>query len=99
MKLVAAILAVLMLAACGGMPRHAETTTDLPAILAFEDLPAGSVIVIDDREMQIGDETDKFEIAVAAGTHNIVIRQGSNRLYEREVFVERGTTREIRIDM
>lgn len=99
MKIIAVVFATLLLAACGGMPKHAETTTDLPAVLAFSNLPPGSVLVIDNNEITVGSDTDKLEIVVSAGSHNVIIRQGMTRLYEREVFVERGTTREIRIGM
>lgn len=91
-----AILACLTLTACGAMPKHADIRADEATILVVVGAPQGAAVVVDGRMLASqGGEGTRY--VITPGTRHVEVFMGGNLLYERDVFVQEGTTREIHI--
>ncbi|MAU40370.1 MAG: hypothetical protein CMF31_01995 [Kordiimonas sp.] len=84
----------LVLAACGSMPKHYNTRgTDTPEI-SIMNAPEGSTLLLDGQN--IGAVTaERHIIPVAKGSHDISIMNAGSVIYERTIFIENGTRKEI----
>ncbi|GEQ99038.1 hypothetical protein JCM17844_26750 [Iodidimonas gelatinilytica] len=95
-KFFVALAASLLLAACGSMPKHANVRSDEPAIVQVIGAPEGSSVLWDGAILgQTSGKTTRFE--VGAGSHKLVVRTGTQILFDRDIFIQDGTTRNIQI--
>lgn len=95
-KKILCVVVVALLAACGGLPKHKEISTDNPSILEVIGAPEGAE-VWSGGNMLGTIEKKKVRFTIASGVHKIRIVSGSAALYDRDVFVEKGTTRQINL--
>lgn len=91
-----AILACFTLTACGAMPKHADIRADEATYLVLLNAPAGSAVSVDGVITASQDE-EGTRYVITAGTRHVEVYIGGSILYEREIFIQEGTTREIRI--
>lgn len=91
-----AILACFTLSACGAMPKHADIRADQATWLVLLNAPAGASVVVDGVVM--ASQKGKGErYVISAGTRHVEVFIGGSILYERDIFIREGTTREIRV--
>lgn len=96
MRKLACFVLVAFLAACGGLPKTKEISTDNPSTLEVISAPEGAQVWSDG--IMLGSiEKKKVRFVIASGTHKVKIVDGSATLYEREIFVEKGTTRQVNL--
>ena len=81
-------LACLLVAACGGLPRYAETRRDEPARVELVGAPAGAELYVD------GEMVGRI-FTIDKGTRRVEVRSGGAVIYRRDLFVQDGTTRVI----
>lgn len=87
-------LSCLLVAACGGLPRYAETRRDEPARVELVGAPAGAELYVD-GEMVGRISDDRRIFTVEKGTRRVEIRSGGTVIYRRDLFVQDGSTRVI----
>ena len=90
------ILACFTLSACGAMPKHADIRADQATYLVLLDAPAGASVTVD-GVFTASQDDEGARYVIAPGTRHVEVFLGGNLLYEREVFIREGTTREIRV--
>lgn len=91
-----AILACFTLSACGAMPKHADIRADQATWLVLLNAPEGAAVSVDG--VITASQDDKGErYVISAGTRHIEVFIGGSILYERDIFIREGTTREIRV--
>ena len=95
-KNLSCVLLIALLAACGGLPKHKEITTDNPSTLEIIGAPDGAQLWVDGNLLD-SVEKSKARYRVVAGTHNIRITAGADPIYEREIFIEKGSIRQINL--
>lgn len=83
-----------MLAACGSMPKHEEIRADQLTSIVLTNLPAGATVSVDGRAF-LGVNGEILSVPVEPGMHLVEVRLGSAVIYQREIFIDDGTTREI----
>jgi len=88
-RLVAAGL-IFALAACGGLPKHAEVRVEQASMLVFQGGPSGASVVIDGKEVAKLTNKDTT-VQIQDGSRQVKVLSGSNTLYERTVFIQDGT--------
>lgn len=84
----------LALAACGSLPKHAETTRDPGSFIMLWDMK-GAELTVDGRFVGVADRK-KSRFPVEPGMHDVQVFSGGRQIYQRDVFIEKGTTREVR---
>jgi len=84
-----------LLAGCGAMPKHHESRGADSAQIIFDAFPKGATIYVDGSARGTIDDDDATPIAVGAGTHDVEVRTGSHVVFERQVFIEKGTERHV----
>lgn len=90
----AVILVCLALSACGGLPKRKEINTDAPSILEILAAPEGADVWVDGARVGIV-EKKRARFPIAPGTRKVKIYTDGRALFEREVFVEKGSTRQV----
>ena len=85
------------LAACGSLPKHAETRSDQPTPIVLGSLPMGATVRVDGRPVYGTDEEGNLSVPVKAGMHSVEVSMGSTVIYQREVFLDEGTARIITV--
>ena len=94
MKHVIAIVACLFIAACGGMPKHADVRADQVTTINITNGPAGAAVIVDGAVAgYLGSDGAKF--VVTPGTRHVEVSLNGQVIYDRKIFIDSGTTREI----
>lgn len=91
-----AILACFTLSACGAMPKHADIRADQATWLVLLNAPEGAAVSVD-GVVTASEEGKGERYVITAGTRHIEVFIGGSILYERDIFITEGTTREIRV--
>jgi hypothetical protein len=78
------------------MPKHADIRADEATILILVGAPDGAALSVD-GVMLASQSGDGKRYVIAPGTRHVEVFLGGNLLYERDVFIQEGTTREIRV--
>lgn len=93
------LAACAVLAACGSLPKHAEVRTDEAPTIRVVGAPVGSHVMVDGTLVSVTEaRTHKRPIPVSGGNHRVQVVLGQQVLYDREVFIQPGTERQIKID-
>lgn len=84
---------VLVISACGGLPKHAETRSDnSPKVVLVE--AVGAQLFIDGK--LAGTAEDEHAVfAITPGTHQVHIRQNGLVIFDKKLFIQGNTYREI----
>jgi len=97
-----AFAATLFLAACGSYPVSETSHQENVAFLYIVDAPANSRVIVDDQTLVTYDEggsSTRDRIAIKPGVHSVRIAAADGTtLFEREVFLDQGSTRKINLD-
>ncbi len=84
-----------LLSACGAMPHHQELRTNPLSHLIVSGFSEGAVVYLDGNQVAtVSKHMDP--LVISQGTHKVEVREGGSVSYERELFIELGTDREIR---
>lgn len=98
MKKIIIVALCLFVVACGSRPKHAETTKDPASVIFLADVPEGAELMIDGKFAGVAGKKKKLNrFPVEAGRHTVELFSGGSLIYQREVFIDKGTTREVRI--
>lgn len=85
---------VLLIAACGSMPKHNEIREDDQPTLFVQDNGIGSQLYVDGNYLGVVEEDSQL-FNIAKGEHNVRIVKPSGEVIERIIFVQGNTRREI----
>ncbi len=91
-----AILACFALSACGAMPKHADIRADQATYLILLEAPAGAVVTVD-GVITASQEGEGVRYVITPGTRHVEVFLSGSILYQRDIFIKEGTTREIRV--
>ncbi len=97
MKLVLAGILLLGLAACGHMPESYVTTSDDRPSLVILGPPAHAVVQVNGNTVGTTGQspTKEMVIDLTPGRSHVIITASGSRIYDREVFVQDSTQKEI----
>jgi len=93
MKRFRGVALLAFLSACGGLPKHKEISTDNPSILEIVGDPDGAKVWSDGTTLGTI-ERKKVRFSIPSGRRDVKITLGAATLYDRVIFVEKGTTRQ-----
>lgn len=98
MKKIITLALCLFVVACGSLPKHAETTEDPASAILLVGVPEGSELRIDGKFAGVASKKKKLNrFPVAAGRHSVEIYSAGALVYQREIFIDKGTTREVSV--
>lgn len=97
-----AVAATLFLAACGSYPVTETTHQEDVAFLYIIDAPAYATVMVDGQTIKsYGDDgsSTRDRVAIEPGVRKVLITaQDGSTLFQRDVFLDSGSTREINLD-
>lgn len=89
------VLAPAILAGCGSMPSHTDVRAEEAAIIELRGQPGAEISVDGVVVGSIPERAKSVRVSIAPGSHAVVVRLGGSTLYERTVFLQRGTVKVI----
>ena len=96
-----AVLSALLLAvaACGAKPRHQSLRSDPASSVQFLDLPAGAIVYVDGIEITTAPGPKGVaNVSVLDGMREITVKYNGSEIYKRNMFIQDGTTKRVRIN-
>lgn len=97
MKLHVALLFItaMALSACGSLPKHEDIRMEEKAIIEVRGGDGVEVWVDGKMEDRISSDAKLVRVTVPSGNRSVVVKRDSVVLYQRSVFVQRGTVKVI----
>lgn len=86
--------ALLLLAGCGAMPRHAETRVARASAIEFVGGPVGADVLLGDQRIG-GIAAGRTTVPVPDGTHRLRVMRGGAAIYDRLIFMQDGSRKVI----
>jgi len=93
------VLIAAILTSCGSLPKHEEQRVDQLTTIIMTNVPKGAVASVDGVVFVPGVDEEFLEIYVEPGMHEVEVRilVGNALIYKRDIFLEGGTTRKIKV--
>lgn len=90
-RIATAVVAMLILSACGSMPRHNETVVDKVSSLVFKGGPTGAVVFVDGAQVaSILPKKSETIVPIKDGSHRVEVSSNGVAIYQRTVVLEDG---------
>jgi PEGA domain len=87
------VLAPMILVGCGSLPAHTDVRVDEAAIIELRGRPGAEISVDGAVVGSIPENAKSVRVSIAPGTHAVIVRLGGRTVYERTVFLQRGTVK------